>query len=408
MRIKSRLAAALLVSLAIFCACGKTEPTSADAENQTQPPQSEPPQTTAKAPLVYTSTGSDGGQYYNGALGDIIRFAVENREANRLVTLTNNFFVFDVSVDGPPRYRYAIFKGEKAIIDDVVQGAPPEISHILCEGLPLGGIVRLKISRGEGRFAVQYFPLDGGEPSRIVEYSGPFADWRRDDGGVLAAYFGFGARRGTSLLVEDMLSGNVMEVQRAFPNDSSICFLGNQRLLVSCETAGGPAEEIMDIDFSLSVPRISDDGENDDYNIKTKWQTRQDLSREAAPVKNVAGFAFGLEYDEAAGEYAALDDISSYVVDYYVLTNHSVTLAVPHEYELDTTSYGHIGASVFINDRIVRMSRDGTRIIQPDYIYGSRLKLGGDDAHQLVTVYFSRDFAEGEIKNLSFSWGKLD
>lgn len=117
----------------------------------------------------------------------------------------------------------------------------------------------------------------------------------------------------------------------------------------------------------------------------------------------VYGLEFKLLYNSQKKEFIFEPGMGdSDKIDYFIITNHSITVAINQKHELKKDWYpSPIGAYVIIN-RDINANEGFGNSNNESTIYQN------DEKDNLISINFDKDFNEGKINDLFFSWGKID
>ena len=173
----------------------------------------------------------------------------------------------------------------------------------------------------------------------------------------------------------------------------SSCSVGSQS---SGSTDAGPS----------SSPIISAASSSSALNNETGWSYQGHFHVSYTdPGTHVTGFEFVLQYDGSSGEYTAQPKIGDCdKIDYYILTDHSITIAVNKKYAVESQQ-GAVNAHVMIN-----LIQGGKGEYSDEYgkAHGEVTAYTMQEDDQLISLEFGKSYGKGQIRDLLFIWGNIE
>lgn len=154
---------------------------------------------------------------------------------------------------------------------------------------------------------------------------------------------------------------------------------------------------------------------------QTEWSRRcvntepVDLESLLAWTKDfggVPGFFVYVSYDAATGEYRLDEGSNGSTIDAIVIANDSISFYLKPGIGFAKYDRGS-GGTLNVNDRLQEgVASDGTAYSIHHYQYNLSQNdadyFVADNGQAVLKHYLGRDFAEGEIRDFYYEWGKVD
>lgn len=194
------------------------------------------PQMSSDPPGVTIASDSRGDGYYDGAMDDLVRFAMDHRGARpRHLHVSDNFALVEVSVETSGHYRYAVFDHSGALLaDDLKIGTPPSLDYVSRNFVSLHG------SGGANAHWAVYYDLYHGTVSDTYSIYSSYADFYDSaapwPGRLLTAYTTW-----DTLRVEEVFptSALLLELEDRDKTITDIVFIDAGALYVTREAGEG-------------------------------------------------------------------------------------------------------------------------------------------------------------------------